>query len=214
MNTGVQRRGFHPTSRGRNRMAAGLALGAAAIGGNVLVYSSLNRSEPVVQAIDDIPAGEIITIDMVRTVDVSTGAGINVIDGDDIRTVVGLYAKVRLVSGSLVTSEALQVGPLVTDGNAIVAVEVRAGQLPIGLRERVPVRLVVPVNRNAERQDVLSIDGRVVGLPRPSTNALGTVSISIELANTDAATIAAADDVRVILLAPIEDPATGLDVGP
>ena len=142
-------RGFQPASRRRNRIAAGVALAAIAIGGNLWVYSNLDTSEPVVQAVRDIPAGEQITTDMLRTVDVDVDSTVNVIAGDQLDSLVGSYAKVRLVSGSLVTAEALQPTPLVTPGASVVAIQVADGSLPIGLRERVPVLLVVPADRSA-----------------------------------------------------------------
>jgi len=200
-------RGFRPSARRRNRLAAGIALGAIAIGGNVGVYSALNSSEPAVQVVRDVAAGEAITSDMLRTVDVNVDATVNVIEGVDLRSLVGQYARVRLVSGSLVTRQALQVGPLVSVGNAIVAFEVDASQLPVGVRERVPVRLVIPADRGDDDQTPLSIDGRVVGFPTESDSGVGRVSVSVELNDADAVVVASADDVRVVLLVPSPDPA-------
>lgn len=198
---------FRPSSRRRNRIAAGVALGAFAIGGNVLVYSAVDSGEPAVQVVRDIPAGELITPDMLRTIDIDADDTINVVKGGDIDLVVGQYAKVRLVSGSLVVSEALQATPLVSDGNAIVAIRVDDGALPNGLRERVPVRLVIPADRNVADDATTAVEGRVVGLPRAADNALGTISLSVELASDAATLVAAADDVRVVLLVPAADPA-------
>ena len=200
-------RGFQPASRRRNRIAAGVALAAIAIGGNLWVYSNLDTSEPVVQAVRDIPAGEQITTDMLRTVDVDVDSTVNVIAGDQLDSLVGSYAKVRLVSGSLVTTEALQPTPLVTPGASVVAIQVADGSLPIGLRERVPVLLVVPADRSGTDAGATSVSGRVVGLPTDTSSALGQQSLSVEVAAADAATIAAADDVRVVLVEPSEDPA-------
>ena len=42
----VQRRGFAPSARRRNRIAAGVALAAIAVAGNFLVYSALESAEP------------------------------------------------------------------------------------------------------------------------------------------------------------------------
>ena len=126
--------GFRPTARRRNRLAAGLALGAVAVGGNVFVYSSLDSSEPVVQVVRDVPAGTQLTADMLRTVDADVDATVNVIAGAELDTLIGQYARVRLVSGSLVVAPALQSTPLVSPGNAVVAIEARASELPIGLR--------------------------------------------------------------------------------
>jgi hypothetical protein len=202
------RPGFAPTSRRRTRIAAGFALAALAIGGNLLVYSGLDSSEPVVQAVRDVAAGEQITPDMLRTVDVDADTTVNLIGGDRLDTLVGSYAKVRLVAGSLLAPESLQATPLVTPGSSVVAIQVPDGALPIGLRERVPVLLVVPGERSAEAGAITSTPGRVVGLPTATSSALGLQSLSVEVAASDAAAIAAADDVRVVLVEPTADPAT------
>jgi len=200
-------RGFTATSRRRNRIAAGVALAAIAIGGNILVYSGLSTSEPAVQAVRDVAAGEQITLDMLRTVDVDADSTVNLIDGDQLGSLVGTYAKVRLVAGSLVTAASLQATPLVAVGSSVVAIQVADGSLPIGLRERVPVMLVIPADRSADGSSIISIPGRVVGLPSETTSALGLQSLSVEVAAGDAGTVAAADDVRVVLVEPSDDPA-------
>lgn len=204
-------RGFQPAARRRNRIAAGALLAAVAIGGNALVYSSLNTSEPVVQVVRDVPAGARLTADMLRTVDADVDATVNVIPGDDLDALVGRYAKVRLVSGSLIVAEALQDEPLVAPGSAVVAVQVDEGSLPLGLRERVPVVLVVP--SPSDTAGPLSIDGQVVGLPQETATALGRQSVSVEVALADAPTVAAADDVRVVLVEPTPQSEGGADGG-
>jgi hypothetical protein len=203
-------------SRRRGRIAAGVALAAIAIGGNLYVYSTLDDSRPVVQAVQDVPAGEQITADMLRTVSVDADATVNVIGGDQLDSLVGSYAKVRLVAGSLVATEALQATPLVSPGSSVVAIQVADGSLPRGLRERVPVLLVVPPTGGVDDDPPATVSGRVVGLPSDTPSALGLQSLSVEVTTTDAATIAAADDVRVVLVEPSDDPAvaTAGDGGP
>jgi hypothetical protein len=207
---GAAQQGFRPASRRRNRIAGGVALAAIAIGGNLLLYGSLDDTEPVVQVVRDVPAGSQLTGDMLRTVDVAVDATVNVIGGDELDSLIGSYAKVRLVSGALVTGESLQATPLVSSGSSVVAVQVADGTLPIGLRERSPVQLVIPANANPGSPDATapsSIIGRVVGLPIDTSSALGTQSLSVEVAAGDAIALAAADDVRVVLIEPDEDPA-------
>jgi hypothetical protein len=97
--------------------------------------------------------------------------------------------------------------PLVSIGNAVVAFEVDASELPVGIRERVPVRLVIPADRSDDDQTPVSIDGRVVGFPTASDSGVGTMSVSVELDDADAAVAASADHVRVVLLVPSPDPA-------
>jgi hypothetical protein len=199
--------GFRPASRRRSRIAAGVALAAIAIGGNLYLYSNLDASEPVVQAVRDIPAGEQLTADMFRTVDVEADSTVNLVAGDRIASLVGSYAKVRVVAGSLVTADALQATPLVTPGTSIVAIRVADGSLPIGLRERVPVQTRRRRRPGRTVPSTTSIAGRVVGLPSDTSSALGMRSLSVEVAAGEAAIVAAADDVRVVLLEPSEDPA-------
>lgn len=208
--TATARPGFQPTSRRRNRIAAGVALAAIAIGGNLLLYSSLDDTEAVIQVVRDVPAGSQLTGDMLRTVEVAVDATVNVVGGDQLDSLIGSYAKVRLVSGALVTAESLQAAPLVSSGSSVVAIQVADGSLPIGLRERSPVQLVIPASGSPGSPDATtpsSIAGRVVGLPTDTSSALGMQSLSVEVAADDAIAIAAADDVRVVLVEPGEDPA-------
>ena len=201
--------GFRPGARRRNRIAAGVALAAVAVGGNVVVYSTLDSASPAVQVVRDVPAGTQLTSDMVRTVDVDVDASVNVVDRID--AVVGSYAKVRLVSGSLVTGEALQGSPLVTEGHAVVALLVPEGSLPVGVRERVPVDLVMPAAVVAGQPPAppVVVAGRVVGLPTESSSVLGEQSLSVEVTVADSALVASSDDVRIVLSAPSADPAAG-----
>ena len=199
--------GFRPGARRRNRIAAGVALAAVAVGGNAAVYSTLDSASPAVQVVRDVPAGTQLTSDMVRTVDVDVDASVNVVGRID--EVLGSYAKVRLVSGSLVTGEALQGSPLVTEGHAVVALLVPEGSLPVGVRERVPVDLVRPAAFVAGQPPAppLVVPGRVVGLPTESSSVLGEQSLSVEVTVADSALVASADDVRIVLSAPSADPA-------
>lgn len=202
-------RGFQPVSRRRNRIALGVLLAAIAIGGNAFLYASLDEKDPAVQVVRDVPAGEQLTSDMLRTVEVDADSTVNLVAGDQLDSLVGSYAKVRLVSGSLVTAEALQSTPLVSAGSSVVAIQVGEGTLPIGVRERAAIVLVIPGEAGPT-----SIDARVVGLPVATGSALGVESLSVEVDQNDAATVAAADDVRVVLVEPSDDPAAQQDGGP
>ncbi len=201
------RNGFRPSARRRTRIAVGVALGAAAIAVNLVLYSGLDRRAPVVQVVRDVPAGALITDADVRTVDADVDSSVPVVG--DPADVVGRYAAVRLVAGSLLTDVSLRPQPLVTAGSAVVAVRVPEGALPAGVRERVPVQLVIPPPASVGGEQVApeTVDGRVVGLPATSESAPGTLSLSVEVDAPAAAAVAAADDVRVILVEPRPDPA-------
>ena len=133
------------------------------------------------------------------------------VDADALPSIVGQYAKVRLVAGSLVVAESLQTAPLVGPGAAVLAIQVPDGALPIGLRERSRVELVVPANDPATPPAV--VPGRVVGLPSAPASVTGMLSLSVEVARQDAAAVVATDDVRVVLVEPGSDPAYAADGG-
>lgn len=202
------RRGFRPSSRRRTRLAVGAVLVAVAVGANVLVYTNLDRRVAVLQVVRDVPAGSVIGPDDVRTVQVAADASVRTIPADEAGRVVGSHARVRLVSGSLVVAESIQADPLVAPGSAVVAVQVTDGALPVGLRERSRVQLVIPPARGVEGEPVL-VEARAVGLPSEPQSVSGRVALSVEVAAGEAPVVAASDDVRVVLLEPTVDPAAG-----
>lgn len=211
---GAAPRGFRPASRRRTRMAVGAVLVAVAVGGNLLLYTGLDQRTAVLQAVRDVPAGTQITADDLREVEVAADASVLTLGADAVGWVVGSHARVRIVSGSLVVAEALQAEPLVTPGAAVVAVQVPDGALPVGLRERSRVRLVVPPPRNVEGSPPEVIEGRTVGLPSSPQSVSGRVSLSVEVAEHDAPLVAASDDVRVVLVDPGDDIVTEAGTNP
>ena len=86
-------------------------------------------------------------------------------------------------------------------------VVVPPAELPAGLRERVPIRLVVPP-RSVD-DEIHVFDGRTVGLPVDSSEVLGGRSVSVEVDLADAARVAAAERVRLVITDPEPDAAAG-----
>ena len=205
-----QTRGFRPSARRRNRIAAGIALGAIAIGGNVLVYSSLDDTTTVVQAVDNIPAGTQVTAEMFRTVDVDVDSSVPTVSGDQLPALVGQYARVRIVSGQLVVGLAFQPEPVVDPGKAIVAIEVDTDLMPTNVRDRSTLQLVVIGSDDLP----VTVPARSMEVPVESASGTGTVSLSVEVDLARAPIVAAADVVRVVLLAPSADEAAGDPPGP
>ncbi len=202
---GAATRGFRPSARRRNRIAAGIALGAAAIGGNVLVYSSLDDTTTAVQAVDNIPAGTQVTADMFRTIDVDVDASVPTVTEDQLPALIGQYARVRIVSGQLVVGLAFQPEPLVNAGKAIVAIEVDADLMPTNVRDRSNLQLVV-----LGADDVpITIPARAMEVPVDSVSGNGSVSLSVEVDLAQSPAVATADLVRVVLLPASADVAAG-----
>jgi hypothetical protein len=203
-------RGFRPASRRRVRIAGGLLLAAVALGGNLLVYSSLDHKAEALQVIRDVPAGDLLAAEDLRVVEVDVGSSVPTVAPEAIATVVNRYARVHIASGTLIADVLVQPTPLVTLGQGVVAVEIRPTQVPAGVRERSRVMLVV-VSKDGKPEFVT--EGRVVATGATAGDGAEIVALSVEVRQEDAAAIAAADDVRVVLLDPGADPAVGSSGG-
>jgi hypothetical protein len=197
-------RGFRPPSRRRARIALGVFVAALAVAGNLLVYSSLDHKTEVLQVVRDIPAGDVVSASDLRVVTVDVDATVPTVAPDAIASVVNQYARVHIAAGTLMVGVFVQPTPLVTVGQGVVAVEIRPTHVPAGLRERSRVMLVV-VNRDGSTG--LVTEGRVVARGDAAGATESVMALSGEVAQDDAAAIAAADDVRVALLDPGADPA-------
>ena len=185
------------SSRARSRLAFGSLVVAIGVLINLAIYRSVDDKSPVLQLNRDVPAGQQISADDFRTVEIGADGAFRSVPSSDLNAVVGSYAKVRLIAGTLLAREALQAGPLVAPGASVVAVTVPAGEVPIGLRERSRVSVVIV----ASDRTSTSVNGTVVGLPSQAGSS-GQVSVSIELAAGDAGAVAAAEKVRLVLLDP------------
>lgn len=196
--TTVATRGFRPGSRRRARIAAGVTVAALAVGGNALVYSTLDDSTEVVQFTTNVAAGDLITAADVRVVDVDADMDTtNLVPAEQLGSIVDRYARTFIPSGSLASTYLVRSTPLVSPGSAIVAISPVGDRLPSGLVERSRVWLVIDAGPTPT-----TIEGRVVADDRDRGE------LSVEVAEVDAPAVAAADDVHVVLLDPGTDPAS------
>lgn len=204
---------FRPSSRSRVRIAVGALLAAVAVGVMLLIFATTDKRVPVLQLVRDVPAGQQLSNADLRTIEVSADPTLAVVAASDLDLVVGRYAKVRMISGSLLAEPMLQAAPLVAPGSAVVALTVPSGELPIGLRERSQVQLVFPPTGSAGAVPPAPVTGRVVGLPSEPDAVTGKLALSVEVSAADAVTVAGAADVRVVLLDPGADPASVGEAG-
>jgi SAF domain len=195
--------GFRPSSRSRVRIAVGTLLALIAVGVVLLVFATADKRVPVLQVVHDVTAGAQLTADDLRSIEVSADPSLAVVKASDINQVIGRYAKVRIVSGGLLAAELLQASALVGPDSAVVAVTVAGGELPSGLRERSRVQVVMP--GPAPAAAAAAIVGRIVGLPA-ADSVTGQRSVSLEVSVADAAVVASAAKVRLVLLDPGVDP--------
>lgn len=190
---------IRPVRRRWGRLVVGLGLVAAAIATNLAVHAARNPQIGVVQIAAEVPAGSAIEWRHLLEARLALGSSVPVIPIDQADTVIGRYARTRLVPGSLLTSTALQDEPLVTPGTATVAVRLTEGMVPVGVIERSVIDIVIrpPILESAP----VVIRGRVLDVPVPDQS--GRVGFSVEVASADAVAVAMADDVRIVLVDPM-----------
>ena len=131
------------SSRARGRLAIGALVVAVGVLLNLAVYRGVNDRTPVLQLARDVPAGQQLVLEDFRSVGVGSDGTFRSVPAGELNALVGSYAKVRLLAGSLLAREVLQSGPLVGAGASVVAVTVPAGEVPVGLRERSKVAVVL-----------------------------------------------------------------------
>ncbi len=199
-------RGFRPGSRRRARIAAGAALAAIAIGGNTLIYTSISHKTEVLQVVRNVRAGELVTSDDLRVVEVDLDPTVPAVDADQVGLVVNQYARVYIAAGSLMVQQLVQPTPLVSAGTGVVAVEIRPSRVPSGLRERSRVMIIVVPDNNDEQLFVTT--GRVVARGNESDTVTGLFGLSVEVTEEDAPLVAAGNDVRIVVLDPGIDTVT------
>lgn len=203
---GAEPRGFRPGSRRRARIAVGAALAALAIGGNVLIYASIGQKTEVLQVVRNVRAGELVTSDDLRVVEVDLDPTVPAVDADQVGLVVNQYARVYIAAGSLMVQQLVQPTPLVSAGTGVVAVEIRLSRVPSGLRERSRVMIIVVPDNNDEQLFVTT--GRVVARGNESDTVTGVFGLSVEVTEADAPLVAAGNDVRIVVLDPGIDTVT------
>lgn len=202
--SGAPPRGFRPASRRRARVAAGAALAAVGIGGNVLLYTSLDDTTEVLQLTSNVRAGEQIDATDLRVVEVELDPTVPVVTADRIGSIVGQYASVYIPAGTLLVDVLVRPDPLVAPGRSVVAIEIRPTQVPYGLLERSRVQIVVVGDAD---EPAFVTEGRVVSVIGTDAEGTEVGSMSVEVDAADAAVIAGADDdVRIVLLDPGVDP--------
>jgi hypothetical protein len=191
-----------------------VALGVLAVLGGGLVamqtFRSVSHRQPVLMVARDVPTGHQVTAADLTTADVSADSGVHLLGVTAESTVVGKWARVPLVSGSLMTGdEVTSVRPLPPD-EGVAPVPLPIGQVPPGLSAGAAVEVLVLPSKTptaSAATDAGATDA--VRSFRASVFSVGSLQqgasvqvVSVQAKLTDIAAMApAAADGRVTLVA-------------
>jgi hypothetical protein len=183
-----------------------LLLVATVVAGLAL-YSSLSDDTEVLVLRETVLAGEQLTTEDLRVVAVSSQDDVAWVRADQRSMVVGQYARYRLAEGGFLTADAVQPERLVTPGRVLMSVEVPAGQVPVGLRERSEVVLVVTGPGGSDATSTV-VNAVVAAVPRDLATVIedggdagrDVVALSVEVPAEMVTTVGTAAAVSVGVL--------------
>jgi len=196
------------------RAVAGALLVVSAVVAALAMYTNAGDRTEVLAVGRTVLAGERIADADLRVVSVAAD-GVVPIAAADRGEVVGRSARVRIVAGSLLVDSALSDDPLVSPSSAVMAIELPAVNVPVGLRERSPVLLIAVPARTAmtgEPVAPLLVDAIVAAVPHDLAELAGfggaaTVSLSVEVAPEYVAALGAAESLAIAVREPVGAPA-------
>lgn len=185
------------TARNRGRIAAGIF--AIALAGllAVLVYGNIGQRHAVLAVARTVDPGQVVTEADLTVVRVAADPGVRTVASTERSTIVGQRATVRLLPGSLLTSDAVTKGNVIADGYTVIGAVVKPGQYPLGLRSGDQVQVVVVGGATGDRP----VDATIVAV---SSNGSGNGSaISLAVPQNAATRLAAAGaEGRLLLMVP------------
>jgi hypothetical protein len=121
---------------------------------------------------------------------------------------VGQYAKVRMIEGSLLAADSVQARPLVDPSKVLMSIAVPASGVPIGLREGSRLLLIVTAPSTGGGTGTELVDATVAAVPRDlgdvvsSGGSTSSVALSVEVAPEAAPVVGSADAIAVAVVPP------------
>lgn len=131
-----------PGRRNWSRVGAGLALAIASGAVFVALYASAGARHPFLAITKPVTVGQTITAADLTTVRLAAAPPLSPVPADEASGVIGRRAAVALVPGTLLTPGDLASGPLIGRGDASVGLDLKPGQVPLGLTPEALVAVV------------------------------------------------------------------------
>lgn len=189
------------------RAILALLLVVASVVAALTVFTRIGDRTDVLVTTRTVLAGEQLVATDFRVVSISTEDELATVSAANRDVLVGQYAKVRIESGVLVTSGALQTEPLVSADRVLMSVLVPAGEVPRGLREQSRVVLVLDLGVGGEP---VLVEATIVAVPADlpvllsDTAGVRSISIplSIEVEDQFVSMVGSAEDVSIGVLDP------------
>lgn len=166
----------------------GIVLVLACAGGSVLIAVRSNDRQPVLALARPVEAGQVLTAQDLREVDIAFGSGLSTLGVGQASRVIGQTVPTSLPAGELITPELLADNATPPVGSAIAALSLRPGQFPPQASPGTQVSIVfVPGQDSTAGSRVWQA---MVSSVVPAVQDQNTV-VSVQLGSQDAEQIAA-----------------------
>ena len=181
-------------------VAAGVVLVAVGALTSAGIYTNLSNSQSVIAVIAPIVRGQQITRADLTTVQIGFDPIVKPISSSEVLSIVGQYAKVDLLPGTLLTPQAVGRQPTPGPGEIEIGVSLKAGEYPdTGLRSGDKVELLPIPDRSNPGLLSTGFQGTISTI----TTSNGTLIASVILQETDAraaAVLSASNKLALILV--------------
>jgi hypothetical protein len=174
-----------------------MAVGALVFG---LARSSIDHRQSVLALVRPVTAGQSLTSSDLGVVEVSISPGISAVASYEESSMLGRTASTNLVAGELLVSSELGASSTVKPGDAVVAVDLHSGSVPVSLA---PGDRVIVIDTAASGGSTSSVLGQASVLSVSGPDPSGDVSVSLVApvgVAPSMATASAAGNVSVVLL--------------
>ncbi|MCU4185155.1 SAF domain-containing protein [Acidiferrimicrobium sp. IK] len=164
---------------------------------------SLASHQDVLAVAQPVAVGQVLTAGDLRSVRVSTGAGLAVVPAGEEAGVVGRPVAVPLVAGALLVPGDIGTVSPAASGADVVAVALKAGLFPPDLAQGDRVQ-IVPVVTSASSTPTVSggpVDATVLGVQAAVASSNADTVFSLQVASSEAdgmASLAAAGDASLV----------------
>lgn len=198
-----------PGAAGRRRMpelASGLFLVAVCALAALWWQTSSTDHQPVLALRNDVDRGQVLTLEDLQVVGVDVDSPVAFLEDVESGQVVGRIAQTDLPAGALVVPHQFSDGSLISPGDGVVGLSLEAGEFPtLSLSTGDTVHVVLtpsvsdPTSFGSEfPADVLVSDATVVEVASVGTS--GRLFVSVQVAEEDAARVAAAASAKRVRL--------------
>jgi hypothetical protein len=204
----ASKRGLRMRPHRPMRAIAGALVVVTSVVAALAIYARIGDRAEVLAASRDVLAGEQIASDDLEVVSISSDDRIPTVPASQRSAIVGQYARVRLLSGSLLASDSVQTRPIVDPDRVLMSVVVPVGLVPVGLREQSRIVLVVtPPTSGGVRPAPVLVDAVVAAVPRNLGEVVGSadagqgmIALAVEVPPGYVGVVGEADAVSVGVL--------------